>query len=80
MELTLSIVTALYIICTLIFFIIVNTAFGWDGCETSIQVAFSATCFLPINIGQIQIITMAAGLLALLASVYQGCAIERKKV
>lgn len=67
-RVTLSIVTALYIICTLIFFIIVNTAFGWDGCKTSIQVAFSATCFLPINIGQIQIITMVAGLFALLAS------------
>ena len=68
-KVTLSIVTALYIICTLIFFIIVNTALGWDGCKTSIQVAFSATCFLPINIGQIQIITMVAGLFALLASV-----------
>lgn len=68
-KVTLSIVASLYIICMLVFFIIVNTAFGWDGCKTSIQVAFSATCFLPINIGQIQVITIVAGLFALLASV-----------
>lgn len=68
-KVTLFIVTALYIVCTTIFFLIVNTAFGWEGCKTSIQVAFSATCFLPINIGEIQIIGVVAGLFALVASV-----------
>lgn len=65
----LTIVALLYIICTSIFLLIENTAFGWESCETSLQVPYSATSFLPVNIGQLELIVVAAGLLSLLATV-----------
>ncbi len=65
----LTIVISLYILCTVVFLLIENTAFGWESCKTSLQVPYSATSFLPINIGQTEIIVVAAGLLALFSTV-----------
>lgn len=64
----LSIVILLYLICVAVFILIENSCFGWESCKTSIQVAFSATSFLPINIGQMEVLVIFAGLLALIAT------------
>lgn len=65
----LSISAILYVVCTAIFLVIENTIFGWETCSTSAQLMFSAACFLPLNMGQLQLLTAAAGLLSLTASV-----------
>ena len=66
-ALCISIVT--FAVCMTIFMIISNTLFGWECRQTSLQILFSASCLLGINIGQMQNMVMFAGLIALLSSV-----------
>lgn len=55
--------------CMMIFMIISNTLFGWECRQTSLQILFSASCLLGINLGQMQNLVMFAGLIALLSSI-----------
>ena len=66
-TLVISLVT--FAVCMTIFMIISNTLFGWECRQTSIQILFSASCLLGINLGQMQNLVMLAGLIALLSSV-----------
>lgn len=58
-----------FALCMTIFMIISNTLFGWECRQTSMQILFSASCLLGINLGQMQNLVMFAGLIALLSSV-----------
>lgn len=64
---TLFIVT--FIIGIAIHLLILNTAFGTDCLKTSLQMLFSIINLSNINLGQLQIILAAAGLLSVLATV-----------
>ena len=65
----LSISLTTFALCMTIFMIISNTLFGWECRQTSMQILFSASCLLGINLGQMQNLVMFAGLIALLSSV-----------
>jgi hypothetical protein len=60
---------AMSAVCTLIFVLIVNTAYGWGSLQTSAQVLTSALSIAPFSVGQEQILTIAEGLLMVLAVV-----------
>lgn len=60
---------ALFSVCMTVFLLISNSIFGWDSCRTSLQMLFSASCLLPVNIGQMQGLVTLAGLIALLSCV-----------
>lgn len=66
-ALCISLVT--FAVCMTIFMVISNTLFGWECRQTSLQILFSASCLLGINVGQMQNLVMFAGLIALLSSV-----------
>lgn len=66
-ALCISLVT--FAACMTIFIVISNTVFGWECRQTSLQILFSASCLLGINLGQMQNLVMIAGLIALLSSV-----------
>lgn len=64
---TLFIVT--FLVGITVHLLILNTAFGTDCLKTSIQMLFSIINLSNINLGQLQIILAAAGLLSVLATV-----------
>lgn len=66
-ALCISLVT--FAVCMAIFIITSNTLFGWECRQTSLQILFSASCLLGINVGQMQDLVMFAGLVTLLSSV-----------
>lgn len=45
-----------YLLCGVVWIVVTNTLFGWEGTQTSVQwaVSFSATSLLPYTIGQMQ--------------------------
>ena len=65
--LTLSIL--LFALCMTIFMVISNSLFGWECRQTSMQILFSASTLLGLNIGQLQNLVMFAGFTALLSCV-----------
>lgn len=66
----LLIVTMMYAICIAVFTVITNSVFGWESRQTSMQIIFSAASFLPLNLGTLQNLTIAAGYITLLATVF----------
>lgn len=68
-KVTLTLTSALYLFCVGLYLLIEGTAFGWDTLKTSIQAAYSATSFPALNIGQLELLTAGAGLLAYIATV-----------
>lgn len=66
-ALLISIVT--FMLCMTIFMVISNSLFGWESRRTSMQVLFSAVTLLNLNMGQLQNLVMAAGLIAQIACV-----------
>ena len=57
----------LFAVCTLTFVLVVDNAYGWESLQTSAQVLSSAFSMAPFSAGQEQILTIAAGLLTILA-------------
>ncbi|WP_446897365.1 ABC transporter permease subunit [Clostridium sp. LBM24168] len=57
-----------FAVCISSFLLVENSVFGWDSLKTSIQ-SVGAICFPAINVGQFEMITAAAGLLTLIATV-----------
>ena len=59
----------MFAVCTLIFVLIVNTAYGWESLQTSAQVLNAAFSFsiVPFSAGQEQILTIIVGLLTVLS-------------
>ncbi|MBD5524174.1 MAG: ABC transporter permease subunit [Lachnospiraceae bacterium] len=66
-ALTISIVT--FVLCMAIFMVISNSLFGWECRQTSMQILFSASTLLGLNMGQLQNLVMLAGFIALLSCV-----------
>ena len=66
-ALTISIV--MFVLCMAIFMVISNSLFGWECRQTSMQILFSASTLLGLNMGQLQNLVMLAGFIALLSCV-----------
>ena len=66
-ALTISIVT--FVLCMAIFMVISNSLFGWECRQTSMQILFSASTLLGLNMGQLQNLVILAGFIALLSCV-----------
>lgn len=47
----LLIVLTMFVICALIFILIVDSAYGWGSLQTSVQVLLSAISFVPLTMG-----------------------------
>lgn len=58
-----------FAICALVYILTANCFFGWDCTKTSIQMVYSIVTLIEMNIGQLQCLFAAAGLLSVLASV-----------
>lgn len=58
-----------FALCMTIFMVISNHLFGWECRQTSMQILFSASTLLGLNMGQLQNLVMLAGFIALLACV-----------
>lgn len=61
------IILVMFTVCILTFVFTVDSAYGWDSMQTSIQV-MSPLSFVPLTVGQEQWVTILAGLLTLLAA------------
>ncbi len=57
------------VLCSVIYLLTSNSLFGWESTKTSMQLLFSITSLLDMNILELQLFTAASGLLALLATV-----------
>lgn len=66
-ALTISI--AAFALCMTIFMVISNCLFGWESRQTSMQILFSASTLLGLNMGHLQNLVMFAGFIALLSCV-----------
>lgn len=64
-----TICIAVFALCMTIFMVISNSLFGWESRQTSMQILFSASTLLGLNIGQLQNLVMLGGFIALLSCV-----------
>ena len=64
---SLLILLVMFVVCILTFVLAVDSAYGWDSLQTSVQV-MSALSFVPLTVGQEQGLTILAGLLTLMAA------------
>lgn len=60
---------AAFSICAAAYLLTANSLFGWECTETSIQMMYSIVTLADMNIGELQRLFAAAGLLSVLASV-----------
>lgn len=58
-----------FLFCAAVYLIVSNSLFGWECTKTSMQILYSIVGLADLNMGQLQLLTAAAGLLSLLASV-----------
>ncbi len=56
-------------LCAAIFILVSDSLFGWESTKTSMQILFSITSLLDMNVLDLQLFTAATGFLALLATV-----------
>ncbi|MCG8498892.1 MAG: ABC transporter permease subunit [Firmicutes bacterium] len=61
--------TAVFTVCVTMFILISYAAFGWGSLETTLQLAFSAISFVPLTIGEVNMLVVLSGLLTFLATV-----------
>lgn len=62
------ILTVLYAVCMTVFLLIMNTAFGWESLETSVQMVVGISVPISLNLGQLEVLLTAAGFVTLLAT------------
>ena len=60
---------AAFVICAVAHILLADSLFGWECTQTSIQMMYSIVTLADINIGGLQFLFAAAGLLSVLASV-----------
>lgn len=60
---------AAFAICAAVYILASNSLFGWECAETSIQMVYSIVTLADMDVGQLQVLFAAAGLLSVLASV-----------
>lgn len=58
-----------FVICSIVYILIVNSLFGWDCTRTSIQMMYSIVTLAEMNVGQLQWFFAFASLLSILAAV-----------
>lgn len=63
------IITVYFLFCMIVQLTIINFAFGIECLKTSVQMLFSAISLVPYNLGELQLVVVAGGLLSLLATV-----------
>ena len=63
----LLIVTILYVVCMTLFLALLNASFDFKGLDTSLQLLVSVAVFLPVTVGQMELLIAGAGLVSLLA-------------
>ncbi len=49
-----SITGGAFLLCGVVWIVVTNTLFGWEGTKTSMQLLFSVTSLLPFTAGQLQ--------------------------
>lgn len=64
------IMTVVYVVCVMIFMVVINTAFGWEARQSDIQFLFSAITFLPMTLGSLQNTVILMGYLTMLATIF----------
>lgn len=65
----LSISAVMFVFCMTVFVLISNSLFGWECTKTSMQILFSASSLLPLDLGGLQLLLIFAGALSLFATV-----------
>lgn len=60
---------SVYLICGIIWILVTNSLFGWEGTKTSMQIIFSVTSLVPFTIGQLQWVNLLGGCVLYLAAV-----------
>ena len=50
----LTITSTAFLVCGVVWIVVTNTLFGWEGTRTSVQWLFSVTSLLPFTAGQLQ--------------------------
>lgn len=58
-----------FLACGVIWILVTNSLFGWESTKSSIQMIFSVSSLLEMNVGQLEWRLLRAGFLCLLASV-----------
>lgn len=58
-----------FALCGVLFILITNSLFGWEGTKTSIQILYSATSLPAYNVGQLQWANLAGSFLILMSGV-----------
>ncbi len=59
--------TLFFLSCTILYLILVNSFFGWQSTQTSIQMVYSIATLANLNVLELQIVFACCSLLALLA-------------
>lgn len=65
----LTVVTVMYVIGMSIFLVLVNLPFGFQSLKTSLQIFWTAIAFLPLTVGQTELLIAAAGYVTMLATI-----------
>ena len=60
---------AAFVLCAAVHILVVNSLFGWGCTKTSVQMLYSIVTLTGMNIGELQRLFAAAGLLSVLATV-----------
>lgn len=58
-----------YLLCGVVWIVVTNTLFGWEGTQTSVQWLFSVTSLLPYTTGQMQWVMLLGNFLMFLTEV-----------
>lgn len=58
-----------FLLCGIIWILTINTLFGWESTKSSMQIIFSVSSLLNLNIGQLEWGVLAASFLCMLAAV-----------
>lgn len=65
----LTLTGAAYLVCGVVWIVVTNTLFGWEGTKTSIQWLFSVTSLLPFTAGQLQWVNLLGVFVLLMAEI-----------
>ncbi|MCM1040180.1 MAG: hypothetical protein NC434_12740 [Ruminococcus sp.] len=66
---TLAVTGGLFLICMTLYLLISNSFFGWESTRTSMQMIFSVTALADWNLGELECVIAAAGLLSVMATI-----------
>ncbi|MCM1144687.1 MAG: ABC transporter permease subunit [Blautia sp.] len=66
---TILITGSMYLICGVIWILVTNSLFGWEGTKTSMQLLFSITALVPYTVGQLQWVNLLGSCAFYLAAI-----------